>query len=107
MRRITADPMRAVDVVDHETQWSTWQLEAATRCLASARGQPHGPRRDQVWWDACAWCPDGARAIGERERTVVILYGRALRRVHPACLPYALAAGASVAPPGLGAAEFR
>lgn len=54
------------------------------------------PPRDPVWWVHCAYCPAGASAIGERERAVVVLAGKQLRRVHPACLPYALAAGCRV-----------
>lgn len=51
-----------------------------------------------MWWDACAFCPDGGNAnrLEASEQTVTVLYGRRLRRVHLLCLPMALAAGAEV-----------
>ena len=56
---------------------------------------PLTPRRHPVWWDACAFCPDGGNGnrLEPAEQTVTVLYGRRLRRVHLLCLPMALAAG--------------
>ena len=53
------------------------------------------PRRHPVWWDACAFCPDGGNRnrLGEAEPTVIVLYGQRLRRVHLLCLAMALATG--------------
>ena len=77
------------------------------------------PRKDSVWWLACAFCPDDTQpqnghhagfnnAFRDGDLTVVVLHGRRrlrLRRVHLLCLPFALAAGVSlpplVAPPSL------
>lgn len=69
-------------------------------------------RKDPVWWHGCAFCPDDAQpqnghhagfnnAFRNDSLTVVVLYGRRrprLRRVHLLCLPFALAAGATMSP---------
>jgi hypothetical protein len=69
-------------------------------------------RKDPVWWNGCAFCPDDSQpqnghhagfnnAFRADSLTVVVLYGRRrprLRRVHLLCLPFALAAGATMPP---------
>jgi hypothetical protein len=70
------------------------------------------PRKDPVWWHGCAFCPDDSQrqnghhagfnnAFRADSLTVVVLYGGGrprLRRVHLLCLPFALAAGATMPP---------
>jgi hypothetical protein len=69
-------------------------------------------RKDPVWWHGCAFCPDDSQRQNGHHAgfnntfrpdvlIVVVLYGRRrprLRRVHLLCLPFALAAGATMPP---------
>ena len=70
------------------------------------------PRRDPVWWHACAFCPSdiqwqnghhagSGNAFRPGDLTVVVLHGRRcprLRRAHLLCLRFAVASGCTLPP---------